>query len=74
MLPQARVVAAFPTVASEALFGVYQAKRKVRRPGVVVRGGPLLRTKLPGFAGLLTNGVWSPVPAADAQSLARVSG
>src|SRR5437773_5868485 len=34
-IPKARVVAAFQTVPSEVLFGVYDAKRKARRPSLV---------------------------------------
>jgi len=37
-LPKARVVVAFNTVPSEVLFGVYEAKRKARRPSVVYCG------------------------------------
>lgn len=38
MIPQARVVCAFNTVPSEVLFGVYQARRKARRPSLVYCG------------------------------------
>src|SRR5437660_1977190 len=38
MVPKARVVAAFQTVPSEVLFGVYGAKRKTRRPNLVYCG------------------------------------
>src|SRR5262247_903080 len=34
-IPKARVVAAFNTVPSEALFGVHEARRKVSRPSLV---------------------------------------
>src|SRR5215831_18606887 len=37
-MPQARVVAAFQTVPSEVLFGVYEARRKARRPSLVYCG------------------------------------
>src|SRR5207249_4439734 len=37
-IPKARVVAAFQTVPSEVLFGVYEAKRKARRPSLVYCG------------------------------------
>ncbi len=37
-IPRARVVAAFNTVPSEVLFGVYEAKRKVNRPSLVYCG------------------------------------
>src|SRR5713226_6575776 len=38
MIPKARVVAAFNTVPSEVLFGVYEAKRKVSQPSLVYCG------------------------------------
>src|SRR5437588_5629267 len=38
MIPKARVVAAFQTVPSEVLFGVYEAKRKDRPPSLVYYG------------------------------------
>src|SRR5260370_22291026 len=38
-LPTARVVSAFNTVPSEALFGVYEARRKASRPSLVSCGG-----------------------------------
>ncbi len=38
MIPKARVVAAFTTVPSEVLFGVYEAKRKTSRPSLVYCG------------------------------------
>jgi predicted dinucleotide-binding enzyme len=38
MVPKARVVAAFQTVPSEVLFGVYEARRKARRPSLVYSG------------------------------------
>jgi predicted dinucleotide-binding enzyme len=38
MIPKARVVAAFNTVPSEVLFGVYEATRKVSRPSLVYCG------------------------------------
>src|SRR5207245_3651762 len=37
-LPNARVVSAFNTVPSEVLFGVYEAKRKAKRPSLVYCG------------------------------------
>src|SRR5579862_3206205 len=37
-LPKARVVAAFNTVPSEVLFGVFDAKRKTDRPSMVYYG------------------------------------
>src|SRR5207253_2756051 len=38
MVPKARVVAAFQTVPSEVLFGVYEGRRKARRPSLVYCG------------------------------------
>src|SRR5438876_2466201 len=38
MIPRARVVAAFQTVPSEVLFGVYEARRKASRPSLVYCG------------------------------------
>ena len=35
LIPKARVVAAFQTVPSEVLFGVYEARRKASRPSLV---------------------------------------
>ena len=37
-VPKARVVCAFNTVPSEVLFGVYEARRKANRPGLVYCG------------------------------------
>jgi 8-hydroxy-5-deazaflavin:NADPH oxidoreductase len=38
IIPKARVVCAFNTVPSEVLFGVYEARRKARRPSLVYCG------------------------------------
>src|SRR4029077_14539065 len=38
MIPKARIVAAFNTVPSEVLFGVYEARRKATRPSLVYYG------------------------------------
>ena len=38
LIPKARVVAAFQTVPSEVLFGVYEARRKASRPSLVYCG------------------------------------
>ncbi len=38
MIPKARVVAAFNTVPSEVLFGVFEARRKATRPSLVYCG------------------------------------
>src|SRR5438046_2761748 len=37
-MPKARIVAAFGTVPSEVLFGVYEARRKAHRPSLVYCG------------------------------------
>src|SRR5881409_102306 len=37
-VPQARIVSAFNTVPSEVLFGVFEARRKARRPSLVYCG------------------------------------
>src|SRR5216110_3943982 len=37
-IPKARVVSAFNTVPSEVLFGVFEAKRRAKRPGLVYCG------------------------------------
>src|SRR5947208_12743671 len=37
-VPKARVVSAFGTVPSEVLFGVFEARRKARRPSLAYRG------------------------------------
>ena len=38
IVPKARVAAAFNTVPSEVLFGVYQGRRRIRRPSLVYCG------------------------------------
>jgi 8-hydroxy-5-deazaflavin:NADPH oxidoreductase len=38
MIPRARVVSAFGTVPSEVLFGVFEARRKARRPSLIYCG------------------------------------
>ena len=38
MIPKARVVSAFNTVPSEELFGVFEARRRVKRPSLVYCG------------------------------------
>ena len=38
MIPKARVVCAFNTVPSEVLFGVYEARRRAKRPSLVYCG------------------------------------
>jgi predicted dinucleotide-binding enzyme len=54
-IPQARVVAAFNTVPSEVLFGVYEARRRASRPGLVYcaddRSAKKMATRLIGDAG-----------------------
>ena len=60
-VPKARVVSAFGTVPSEVLFGVFAARRKVRRPSLVYCGDD---TKSKGIAAKLIRDVgFDPVDA-----------
>ena len=59
MIPKARVVAAFNTVPSEVLFGVYEAKRKARRPSLVYCGDDQRSKEL--AAGLIRDVGFDPV-------------
>lgn len=61
MVPKARVVAAFNTVPSEVLFGVYEAKRKAGRPSLVYCGDDRRGKKL--AAGLIRDVGFDPVDA-----------
>jgi predicted dinucleotide-binding enzyme len=61
MIPKARVVAAFNTVPSEVLFGVYEAKRKARRPSLVYCGDDHGAKEL--AAGLIRDMGFDPVDA-----------
>ena len=61
MIPKARVVAAFNTVPSEVLFGVYEAKRKARRPSLVYCGDDQRSKEL--AAGLIRDVGFDPVDA-----------
>jgi hypothetical protein len=45
MVPEARVVSAFGTVPSEVLFGVYEARRRTRRPSLVYCGDDTIAKK-----------------------------
>jgi predicted dinucleotide-binding enzyme len=61
MIPKARVVAAFNTVPSEVLFGVYEAKRKASRPSQVYCGDDRRAKEL--AAGLIRDVGFNPVDA-----------
>src|SRR6267143_3328554 len=60
-IPKARVVAAFGTVPSEVLFGVYEAKRKTNRPSLVYCGDD--RRGKDMAAGLIREVGFDPVDA-----------
>jgi predicted dinucleotide-binding enzyme len=60
-IPKARVVAAFNTVPSEVLFGVYDAKRKANRPSLVYCGDDRKGKEL--AAGLIRDAGFDPVDA-----------
>jgi hypothetical protein len=60
-LPKARVVAAFQTVPSEVLFGVYDARRKARRPSLVYCGDDAGAKEV--AAGLIRGVGFDPVDA-----------
>jgi predicted dinucleotide-binding enzyme len=60
-IPNARVVAAFGTVPSEVLFGVYEAKRKANRPSLVYCGDD--RRGKDMAAGLIREVGFDPVDA-----------
>jgi predicted dinucleotide-binding enzyme len=60
-IPKARVVAAFGTVPSEVLFGVYEAKRKANRPSLVYCGDDRRGKDL--AAGLIRDVGFDPVDA-----------
>jgi predicted dinucleotide-binding enzyme len=60
-IPKARVVAAFNTVPSEVLFGVYEAKRKATRPSLVYCGDDRRGKEL--AAGLISDAGFDPVDA-----------
>jgi predicted dinucleotide-binding enzyme len=59
--PQARVVAAFQTVPSEVLFGVYEARRKTHRPSLVYCGDDASAKEI--AAGLIRDVGFDPVDA-----------
>ena len=61
MIPRARVVAAFQTVPSEVLFGVYEARRKARRPSLVYCGDDESGKGV--AAGLIRDAGFDPVDA-----------
>lgn len=60
-VPQARVVSAFNTVPSEVLFGVYEARRKARRPALVYCGDHRRAKEV--AAGLIRDAGFDPVDA-----------
>lgn len=60
-VPKAKVVAAFNTVPSEVLFGVYEAKRKANRPSLVYCGDD--RHSKEVAAGLIRDVGFDPVDA-----------
>jgi predicted dinucleotide-binding enzyme len=60
-IPKARVVAAFGTMPSEVLFGVYEAKRKANRPSLVYCGDD--RRGKDMAAGLIREVGFDPVDA-----------
>ena len=60
-IPKARVVAAFNTVPSEVLFGVYEARRKAGRPSLVYCGDDRKSKEL--AAGLIRDAGFDPVDA-----------
>ena len=60
-MPKARIVAAFGTVPSEVLFGVYEAKRKANRPSLVYCGDDRRGKKV--AAGLIRDAGFDAVDA-----------
>ena len=60
-IPRARVVCAFNTVPSEVLFGVYEARRKARRPSLAYCGDDRKSKEL--AAGLIRDAGFDPVDA-----------
>ena len=60
-IPKTRVVAAFNTVPSEVLFGVYEAKRKASRPSLVYCGDDRRGKEVAG--GLIGDVGFDPVDA-----------
>ncbi len=60
-VPKARVVSAFGTVPSEVLFGVFEARRKVRRPSLVYCGDETSSKKI--AARLIRDVGFDPVDA-----------
>jgi len=60
-IPKARVVAAFNTVPSEVLFGVYEARRKAGRPSLVYCGDDRKSKEL--AAGLIRDVGFDPMDA-----------
>ena len=60
-IPRARVVSAFNTVPSEVLFGVFEARRRARRPSLVYCGDDAKAKRV--AAGLIRDAAFDPVDA-----------
>ena len=60
-VPKAKIVSAFNTVPSEPLFGVYEARRKARRPSLVYCGDDARSKGV--AAGLIRDWGFEPVDA-----------
>jgi hypothetical protein len=60
-LPKARIVSAFHTVPSEVLFGVFEARRRTRRPGLVHSGDDASARKV--AARLIRDAGFEPIDA-----------
>jgi predicted dinucleotide-binding enzyme len=58
-LPRSRIVSAFNTVPSEVLFGVYQARRRAKRPSLVYCGDDAAGKRT--AAGLIRDAGFEPV-------------
>ncbi|HET7451954.1 MAG TPA: NAD(P)-binding domain-containing protein [Thermoanaerobaculia bacterium] len=59
--PKARIVSAFNTVPSEVLFGVFEARRRARRPALVYCGDEAKSKRV--AAGLIRDAGFDPVDA-----------
>ncbi len=60
-VPKARVVSAFNTIPSEVLFGVFESRRRARKPGLVYCGDDAASKKI--AAGLIRDVGFDPVDA-----------
>ena len=65
-VPKARVVSAFNTVPSEVLFGVFEGRRRARRPSLVYCGDDARSKKV--AAGLIRDVGFDPVDAGPLRS------